>query len=130
MNRRDMLKDTLINSFNYHDGEIIEFKKDGFDYILKFKDGWVDNQVNEIRFQTARVLNNYDLTDRVIYQLGNLDFVEANSTSYIYFFEIFVWYERNLVEVVKVEASNILSKKYFNNELVKEEDLGQVLFSK
>ena len=48
MNSYEMLKDTLIKNFSYHDGKIIEFKKDGFDYILKFRDGWVDEQINEI----------------------------------------------------------------------------------
>lgn len=129
MNSYEMLKDTLIKNFSYHDGKIIEFKKDGFDYILKFRDGWVDEQINEIRFVTARVRHQFDLSDREIYQLGRLGFVEKGPGKYIYMFEIYVWHESNLLEPVGVEAGNIILKEYIDGKLVKEENLADALFN-
>ena len=76
MNKRDILDKTVLNSFSYHDGEITSFEKDGNDYVLTFTDGWNEGQVNEIRMVNVDVVNKYELNDRVIYQLGFIDYIE------------------------------------------------------
>ena len=47
---KSFFKDSLVRCFSYHDGEILEFKKLENNFLLKFKDGWLDDQVNEILF--------------------------------------------------------------------------------
>lgn len=121
MNKMEILEKAVINGFSYHDALIIDFKKSGADFLLTFKDGWNDGQINEIRMLNAEVVNKYDLKDREIYQLGFIDFNDFSLKKC--FLEIYVWYDDCLTEVVKFEAEDFISKVYFNGELLKEESL-------
>ena len=63
-----------------------------------------------------------DLKDRIIYQLMNMDQQEYSATKDIFLFEMLVWYEDNLCEVVKVEAMNVIARQYEDGKLISEID--------
>ena len=127
MNKRDILDKTVLNSFSYHDGEITSFEKDGNDYVLTFTDGWNEGQVNEIRMVNVDVVNKYELNDRVIYQLGFIDYIEFSPKKC--YLEIYVWYDDSLTEVVKFYAEDFISKCYLDGKMLKEERFSS-LFNK
>ena len=128
MNKLKIKENALISNFSYHDGRIIDLKKDGSDYVLSFIDGWLDNQINEIRMVNAEVYNKYELKDRIIYQFGFVDFCEFDEKCC--FLEFFVWYDDCLTEVVKFRADEFVCKTYVDRILKKEENFSELFINK
>ena len=119
MNKLGLIDKSLINSFSYHDAVITNFVKDGNECVLTFTDGWEQNQVNEIRMVNCEIINKYDLKDRLIYQLGFIDYCDFDSKSCL--LELYVWYDDCLTEVVKFRADDFIAKSCVGGELIKEE---------
>ena len=59
MNKMEILEKAVINGFSYHDALIIDFKKSGADFLLTFKDGWNDGQINEIYDQNKSLYHSF-----------------------------------------------------------------------
>ena len=111
----EILEKSLIKNFSYHDGLIIEIKREEKDYVLTFTDGWEEDRINQIRMVNCLVENKYDLKDREIYQLGDLQFFpgEENQPCYL---ELYVCYEYPLFEVVKFSSDDFICKTYSDNK--------------
>lgn len=117
--------DKLMEKFNemsFHDGRIIKVKKTDESLKITFTDGWMDELTNELEFTEYRTNNKYDLNDRIIYQLMHMDQQEYSATKDIFLFEMLVWYEDNLCEVVQVEAMNVIARQYEDGKLISEID--------
>ena len=87
--------------------------------ILILSDGWNPEQINEIRFINYQIDSKNDLNGREIYQLSDLLAFKNNK----YYMELLIWYdevEGNIVEVVKIESENIISKKYKDGKIEEE----------
>lgn len=120
--------DKLMEKFNemsFHDGHIIKVKKTDKSFKIAFTDGWMDELTNELEFTEYRTNNKYDLNDRIIYQLMNIDAQPYNSTKDIFLFEMLVWHDDNLCEVVKVEAMNVIARQYEDGKLISEIDFAK-----
>ena len=132
MNKKKVLEKAMIlKDISYHDAVITEAYKDGNDYVLKFKDGWNTDQINELRFINADTFFEYELVDRTIFQFSYIDYVTIDESfdRDKFIFEIYVWYKGNLTEVVNIEASNIIIKIY-NKDDVRVEELLNVVGNK
>ncbi len=127
---KKIFENTMLDNFSYHDGKILEFYKDNNDFVLKFEDGWNIDQINEIRFVNALAKYKFDLKDRIIYQLGYFDYINSFNGETPFVFEIYVWYKENLTEVVRIQASNIITKMTEADGSISEEDLKKRFMSK
>lgn len=122
------MQNNLIMKFSYHEAIIVETKIEQNDLILILSDGWNEGQINEIRFINYKIDSKNDLNGREIYQILDLVSFAKNK----YFMELLIWYyevEGNIAEVVKIEAENIISKKYKDGKLEEEEDLMKKIYS-
>lgn len=106
INMRD-LEGKLIVEFGYHDSKIIKVAKNKKDITILLKDGY-EEQMDELVFVNAYINNEYDLEDRIIYQLEDLVYFEGSG----WHMSFLIWTDDNLLEKVTVEAKNIISKKY------------------
>ena len=106
---------SLLNEFNYHDGKIVKFQKEE-DILIKFVDGWNSLQVNEILLINAKT--KYNLSDIEIYQFENLEILDDSRFQ----LTLSIWKVDRPVEL-KFIADNIISRMYDDGNLVKEENL-------
>lgn len=138
INKKD-LNNKLITKFSYHDAIILKVTKNNNDITILLKDGWIDEQVNEIKFINSEIKHQFELEDREIYQLDDLVYFDK------WFMSFLVWANNGLLEKIEFSANNIISKKYetntnksSNNEsliynnlsLVEEENLNESLLNK
>lgn len=108
------LKGKLIMDFNYHDAQIMQIDKNNNNIKFLLNDGY-ESQINELNFINCEIINQYDLENRIIYQLEDL--VKFDSKWYMSFL---VWTDDNLLEKVEIEADNIISKKYEFNQNIED----------
>lgn len=138
INKKD-LNNKLITKFSYHDAIILKVTKTNNDITILLKDGWIDEQVNEIKFINSEIKHQFELEDREIYQLDDLVYFDK------WFMSFLVWANNGLLEKIEFSANNIISKKYetktnktfenksliYNNlSLVEEENLNESLLNK
>lgn len=119
-------KDSLVRDFSYHDGEIIEFKKIENDFLLKFKDGWLDYQINEILFIDCVEDFENDFICQEIYQFEDLSYNENDGFTMI-LDVIPSDLNASLEYFIGFNCKNIISKRYENGILVEEENLREFL---
>lgn len=119
-------KDSLVRYFSYHDGEIIEFKKIKNDFLLKFKDGWLDDQVNEILFVDCIISFDSKFSCQEIYQFEDLSYNENDGFTMI--LDVIPSDPMAPLECfISFKCKNIVSKMYENSVLVKKENLLEFL---
>ena len=138
INKKD-LNNKLIMDFSYHDAIILKVTKNNNDITILLKDGWIDEQINEIKFIDSEIEHQFELEDREIYQLDDLVYFDK------WFMSFLVWANNGLLEKIELSANNIISKKYetktnkifenksliYNNlSLVEEENLNEALLNK
>lgn len=138
INKKD-LNNKLIMDFSYHDAIILKVTKNNNDITILLKDGWIDEQINEIKFIDSEIEHQFELEDRDIYQLDDLVYFDKWYMSFL------VWTDNGLLEKIELSANNIISKKYetktnkifenkfliYNNlSLVEEENLNEALLNK
>lgn len=119
-------EDSLVRYFSYHDGEIIEFKKINNDFLLKFKDGWLDEQVNEILFVDCTINFDSKFSCQEIYQFEDLSYNEDDGFTMI--LDVIPCDPMAPLECfISFKCKNIISKMYENGVLVEEENLLEFL---
>ena len=114
------IKNTLLNKFSFHDGKILLAEKRNNDFILRFKDGWNENQINEIIFIDIKSIPSVDLNNKIILQLEDTNYTDfwkvtfsiPSSEPNIY-----------IPELVTISSLSINLKQYIDNKLIKEENI-------
>lgn len=112
------LSDKLIIDFNYHDAQIVKVIKNSKDITFILKDGFNENQIDELNFINCEIEHQYPLEDRIIYQLDDL--VKFHDSKW--FMSFLVWTDNGLLEKILIDADNIISRKYEDNKYI--ENLG------
>lgn len=112
------LQDNLITEFGYHDGTILKVTKDKKDVKILLRDGYNQEQINELNFMNCKFNCQNDLEGCTIYQLDDL----VNFGRSKWNMSFLVWVEGGLLEKVDIEADNIISKKYCVKENLLEDE--------
>ena len=106
INLRD-LQNKLIMDFNYHDAKILNVTNNDNDVTILLNDGF-NTQLDELTFINSNISYQFNLKNRIIYQLDDLVYFEKAG----WHMSFLVWTSDNLLEKVVVESKNIISKKY------------------
>ena len=74
INLRD-LQDKLIMDFNYHDAKILNVSNNDNDVTILLNDGF-NTQLDELTFINSNISYQFNLKNRIIYQLDDLVYFE------------------------------------------------------
>ena len=116
---QEKFKNSLIESFSFHDGKILIVEKQGQDFLMRFIDGWNENQVNDLIFINCKEISNYDFTNANILQLENINYENNN-----WVLSLAMTSKDNFIPVIiTIKAEKIIARLFENDDLIIEEEL-------
>lgn len=102
------IKNSIIRQINFHDAYIMKVIKNNNQITLLLQDDYQREKLYEMTFTNYKINNKFDLDERTIYQFEDLCYFDLSKWN----MSLLIWTNDNLLESIRINADNIITKEY------------------